>query len=1497
MNWYDEEEERKKREQQNNTISVQNQWDKEAAIANNLGFGVPDSSNDNYLLSAQKVQHDEAVRQRDEAERAAKAAAVASAPRYVQPEIVEEVVQPAQRPVQNNALKYDPNGWKKYYNQQLDKERGSLTFFEKLLDNGAASRRAEIHARNRYNNELMDRQFDAGAQNVSPELRRSVDQNMNLARLNSAQNAAIYNSIGLTPATKAPTFIDDPVGSLTRNAINLANLLRHSNIYNPLGGIDDTHKFGLDDVLRGGTKLISSIPESLITTPKAAVEAITGQGTDYETGLEKKLSPTERIGRGIESAVDLVSLALPGGGGVLSSAALSQLKKPVTDALVKQAIKTGDKELLTKTLTGVGVDQAEQAAERLIPKVAKGAGTQAGLGAASGAASYLGEGGDVRDVGELLKNTAIGAGLGAVSGGLVEGIGSGLSGNLRKSIKNDMGDISQAIENNSIRQSINNTPDEIIQRSNLARPTNNTTRTLDELDLKPIGVKPNQNAKLASATESSVNPSVLNKSSIPSQELTPVKGALQPNAVQTGTNDLASPKLLTPGAIENIKARTRELKPLSPAQEAAFNKSKLAAEKKIRREVGKTHLTKLDEKESKYKAMLGREAGLADVSDVHIGEVLEALPKGNQKLKERIANKHDALEATTSAYNELEKKIRSGFVKDGTNSNTVDLQKKRSNLERKRALLERDLMGDVRKLIGQQSLGNRTANAITNLVSFRKANMLSSLPAISRNATQDALGTLSSAIKNPSTIPTIIGSVPQSFKSAAKSSIDSWKVKPKTLSELPGYLVGNTYESLMTPVTGLANMRKAPIREALSESILRRNDLPADKQAIKNFAGMPGNEMELLVRTAMGVDNGMASMQQFERAKEAFANFSRTGSAQARAEFMDNVQKTSNLAKTLTQSLRSDGSPQGALKAALIDFALPFVSTPVNLTKTFVRQLDPRSKSVIDSILSDVRGKGRNTAASLSNALVNYGVLGSTVALASAGLINYNNGEDITKPQGISIKIGENAYIPIRALNVELPVAAAYTAWRLTHDVATGQDLRANYDKYMDMIGSSLPYGDDIVNNLKAVTGVGDAIRTPEAGGDNGYGLKSYGVNMAKSLTPFANNNMLPFVEGVQGNSLNAKKTYDKDPLQWYLNTVGKNFMTKEQYNQLDDSRDSAGRVRTVDNQGIVVHKQINDEPTAQFNNTIQGLMDFARKNGISQSVEDMWRTYDKGKNNHFTTARNSILYSDAVNGAMRKDNLLEAKPELGNLAKQFRDGFYGDNASDLLMLNGKPLNSDVSMPNKDHSKNSSKPLSVESIRNAIAQQSLSQEDRNALSEISNQKTALYNAISSRSISRDQYLTAKAELANQEAGILSKSPGYQKLSNLMSNLSNSGFFDDGGYGSTKSGQVFFWNALNNILSEKGKTPAADYTQNEQANGGYGYYRRFGRGSHGGSRVNNLPDTVKPAKIDLTGINWGNVGGRSMAIPNLEVYKPVKLGVKLGSARLKDNSQLYKQRSF
>lgn len=900
-------------------------------------------------------------------------------------------------------------------------------------------------------------------------------------------------------------------------------------------------------------------------------------------------------------------------------------------------------------------------------------------------------------------------------------------------------------------------------------------------------------------------------------------------------------------------------------------------------------------KPTDFKNELARSVGLDKDGELPVTELL-AEAKVKQSIKDRYAEKYAQLEALTERQNEIQREHRKLVAEDRL-TEPVETTKEWSRLERQRASLAQELNNLNRFIDSRKSFGNRIAYGMENVVGAKNANQLVSLPGIERNTLQDVLGTTESFIRNPMRSIQALPNGGNPLKSATKSAMDNWKIKPVGLTDSYRWLTGNTLESGMILANSAAGVRKAPIREAVAEAGLRMAGKNPTRQEIVNFSHMLGPDAEALINTLSGVSNAMTNRHQANKALRAWREWMETGSDAAKNRLHEAVERQNTLAQKLMRSFESGGTPSQRIAAALVKAALPYTRPATNAAINAAYRLVP-SKSIIDEVLASTRSNPQNFMATVRNTALNYGLIGVVAGMVANDVLVYSNGDDGTeRPRGLSIHVGGDNYIPIRATNVETEIAGVYIAIK----IAQG---KMNLNDATTVLSDSLPYMSS-VDNIAGATN--SFMQGDSREGDNLYQAKNFAVGQIKSLVPGSNNGIQPWLAGksgifkgdiFKGDSLNAKSSYDKDFGKWVTNSI------RAAYNPifretLPDSRDAAGRVRTVDNQGIIIRKQINDKATAEFDPTIQNLFEYGKQNGLGKNVREMFSSYDNGKNNNFRSIHNAITFLDTENGKPDNAKKLEKNGKLADLSRQIRDGYFGDSGGKLLTLDGKELKSDVSIPNASGNKNTQLPISMQSIKNAIAQTDLPSDQRNALYEISTQKNNLYGMLKAKQISYDEYNTAKTALKMQENDILAGSAGYQKLNSLMNKLNENGFFDEGGLGSTKSGQTYLWNALNSLLGDKGTTPAAEYKKDEKYTPWGGGYRRgfYGFGFGGGRRGSGFGASDKTGNRGDAGLQWGAVKGRSMENVGMGKYTPVSIKTTVNGRIKRNKTQNYDGRSI
>lgn len=895
-------------------------------------------------------------------------------------------------------------------------------------------------------------------------------------------------------------------------------------------------------------------------------------------------------------------------------------------------------------------------------------------------------------------------------------------------------------------------------------------------------------------------------------------------------------------------------------------------------------------------AALGKEKD----AELPIDELLSGT-KVSDKDKVAITERYNTLEELSKEFNKLMQGNRKLFEADTPEairqgiSQLDEVASRRANkLIDAYGRAERDLNGYIRKVQGRRSLAHRGVNALQNVTGARNASLLSSVGGIERNTTQELGANILDAVMHPvkyvKGVPQLVPEVVRAYKRAFRE----FSVKPKTLSESLPYAIGNMYRVLMAPVTGQANFRKGIMRETLAESLLRAEGLDPSRAEIKKFAGSMGADSEVVANNLAGIMNGMTSHTNGLKVMQDYQKFIHTGSAEAKDAFMRNAERSSNLAAKLSRVGAESDDPKVRAAASLMNIVMPFVTTASNMAKTAVTyNFNPMARSVPDEVLKAVRSNPANTLSLLKANAVKGGVLASVYGLYAAGVVQYNNGDEVDKPKGISIDLGNGEFFPVRGTPIEVPIAAVVTAAMLSDDIADNKVKDWRY--YAGILGNSLPYVDS-TNNIAAATISGlDAAFNSNADqgtGDKGYAAKSYGINMASSFVPYSNNGINAGVNAWQGKSTNAKSVYDKDTSKWFgnkmVNSYGDVLPFVPSKNTLKDSRDAAGRVRTVDQQGgFRIQKGINDELTKTHNDTIDTLVKYGRENGLGKSTQEMFNTYDTGKNNNFKSIQDTITFLDS-NGNPDPAKKLENNEKLADLATQIRDGFYGESGMELLTLDGKELKSDASAPlSKSGNKNTKLPISMQSIKNAIAATDLPKDQNEMLNvTLAAQSSELWDRFKNqKSISYEQYASEKAKIEQQQAEILSNSKNYQKMTALMNKLDEQGFFKAGGLGSTKAGQTYLWNSLNALLGSKGATPAATYPDGNKSFTPWG--------NRGTGRTSKSGGNLEGGK----GVQFSPVTARQLAKVESAKFTPFKVKVKLGNEIKRDRSQNYSDRSF
>ncbi|HJS82648.1 MAG TPA: hypothetical protein VJ742_07405, partial [Nitrososphaera sp.] len=364
----------------------------------------------NYLVSDQKAEVDERKRQRDaeieEARRQAAARAVAIAAAERSKEFRKGVAEDNQgQTFDVDEIKQD-TGWKKYYDEEFKREKDSLDFWGRLMDGGAASRRAETMARNRFNSELIRQAYDDEGNTID---QAAANRAKGLTKYNSA--LAEDNSTRSRAAGEAIGAFDKKDSGFWGRLNDSVNAMRQMSVYDAAAGVDDKLNTGVDDVFRFGGNVIQGVATALPIGGKAVYESARGKGTDYSTGFEKELDAGERAGRAGSGVIDVAGTFLGGSGKLVQSLGAKVASKTAT-----QAEKT-----LLKRLT----------AEYVVPSLVEG-----GEAGAQAAAEYFGNNGTLLDengeidpekVADLLTQTGQSFAVGTAAGGVFTGTAAGVN--------------------------------------------------------------------------------------------------------------------------------------------------------------------------------------------------------------------------------------------------------------------------------------------------------------------------------------------------------------------------------------------------------------------------------------------------------------------------------------------------------------------------------------------------------------------------------------------------------------------------------------------------------------------------------------------------------------------------------------------------------------------------------------------------------------------------------------------------------------------------------------------------------------------------------------------------------------------------------------------------------------------------------------------------------------------------------------------------------------
>lgn len=304
----------------------------------------------------------------------------------------------------------EANPWKKYYEEEKQKVRDSVFkgkgiftdewasgTLQDMFNPGWDSRLAEVNARNRYTQELQRKAFDDDGntldENALNQAKQFGAETSRVAKQYADQEHATGKAIG---ATYDSDYKDNRFYA-TLNAI------RRMDVGNAMtggaeGGAADAAKFVLN--------LLPGMASAPIQGGGNIAEAISGKGTDSQTGEHRELTGLERLGRGASGAIDAAGVFFGGSGDLLNSVGNALFKKGATEA-TKQAVKQTTKEVVKGYVKAMLEEGAEEAVQQ--------------------AFEFFGDGGrlvtadgefDADSFKQLLAESAQAGGLGALGGGI-----------------------------------------------------------------------------------------------------------------------------------------------------------------------------------------------------------------------------------------------------------------------------------------------------------------------------------------------------------------------------------------------------------------------------------------------------------------------------------------------------------------------------------------------------------------------------------------------------------------------------------------------------------------------------------------------------------------------------------------------------------------------------------------------------------------------------------------------------------------------------------------------------------------------------------------------------------------------------------------------------------------------------------------------------------------------------------------------------------------------
>lgn len=346
-----------------------------------------------------------------------------------------------QKAAQQAQKEAEQAGWKKYYDEEFKKQQKSQGFLERLFDNGSASRAAEQNARNRYAQDLIRQAYDDNGNVIDQKavdlLKTVTAENSQVSKVYGEMERAKSRAMGASYDSDYYTGFDwdpsknkaggNPLESLGKQMYATANAIRRMDVGSALLGADDTQKTDISDAGRFLANLLPGMATSPITGFTNLSEAISGKGTDSETGQHRELDGLERFGRGASGAVDVAGIFFGGTGDMLNSVSKSLFRRGASEA-AEQAVKQTTKSMIKSYLKAMLEEGAEEGLQQ--------------------AFDFFGDGGrlitqdgefDNEAFGQLLSEVAQSAALGAIGGGIFKGVGdisSAVAGNIRTNLAN-----------------------------------------------------------------------------------------------------------------------------------------------------------------------------------------------------------------------------------------------------------------------------------------------------------------------------------------------------------------------------------------------------------------------------------------------------------------------------------------------------------------------------------------------------------------------------------------------------------------------------------------------------------------------------------------------------------------------------------------------------------------------------------------------------------------------------------------------------------------------------------------------------------------------------------------------------------------------------------------------------------------------------------------------------------------------------------------------------